>query len=428
MAIQIISGLQGSGKSYLATYKIYKLVEEAIQNELDNKPPKYNMIYTNIEGIIENKYIKPLSMKELINIWEWEHKQYLKFENRITPPPFPEIDFQNMQSKKNIDKQLTTKEKHKKVFKNLEKFDNKKEYIRKIIKKTEKTQNNETEFVELIKPIFKQKGFYRALFVIDEANNHFGRPLKSCLKRLAQYHRHYEQDYILIAQEHMTLDFNIVKLTSYITRARNPSMKIRDRFTYDIYSGSYISYNGSNRVDTFTLEKDPDVFELYNTGGKVKSTNILFKRLIKMSIIVIFGLTYYIYNILNPPLPTEVMPKKEVKKPNKPIPTTHKSQSKQMTKPISNNKNDKEYLYFTCTKIHSIVYCRTSNNTIVEIGFKGLWTNREHIVYYKKNLNGTITYRLKLTTDKAMELGLVTKEELKKDEKNNDPIYSDIFM
>jgi len=139
-------------------------------------------------------------------------------------------------------------------------------------------------------------------------------------------------------------------------------------------------------------------------------------------------LTYYIYNILNPPLPTEVMPKKEVKKPNKPIPTTHKSQSKQMTKPISNNKNDKEYLYFTCTKIHSIVYCRTSNNTIVEIGFKGLWTNREHIVYYKKNLNGTITYRLKLTTDKAMELGLVTKEELKKDEKNNDPIYSDIFM
>ena len=76
--INLLVGLQGSGKSYYAVSEIWKHIKKMHQAEISGTTYKYSKIYTNIEGFIPNRYVETLDVSRLYKLWEWELKQYKK--------------------------------------------------------------------------------------------------------------------------------------------------------------------------------------------------------------------------------------------------------------------------------------------------------------------------------------------------------------
>jgi len=234
MAITVGVGLQGAGKTYYGVAEVWKHIKKMHAAELNNESYKYKKIYTNIEGFIPNKYVSALKFADLENLWKWENEQYLNFENISTPNELPKIFFgeeSELHPHENIEIITASDEK---IFKAIQ---------------SNNDEELESDYITFTRPTFEEHGFTECLFVIDEAHNHFKKSLSGALKRLASYHRHYDQDYILITQDLNQLPRYITNLTVFTFKATSPAIRLkRDIFTYKIYSGGYISFRDDNKL------------------------------------------------------------------------------------------------------------------------------------------------------------------------------------
>ena len=293
MAIEVIVGNVGSGKTYYATYRIWQEVKKMYEAEIKGLDYKYKVIYTNIEGIQPNKYVKHLKVQGLLDVYEQELKVYKEFEKQHTTSRLTE-DLKN-----NVAQEEEVKEDELETH-----YINYTDNIREWKSKVEKMLHDisiikedvEHEFIKITKPIFQKNNFTDALFVIDEAHNFF-RFLSPPALRLVSYHRHYDQDYILITQDLKQLDRRLLGLTEKTIKAVNPTLKTSKNFKYKVYSGGYISYRDTNLIDKIVLKADPDIFNLYNSGGTKPSKSYLIKVLYKPILLILFVVIGYVYFI-----------------------------------------------------------------------------------------------------------------------------------
>lgn len=229
MAI-LLTGLQGSGKSYFAMHKMY--------NERD----KFYRIYTNIDGLRATDKIHALDFNGFIN--------------DIIMPSYDLIV--------NQDKS----------------FEDCISYLKSV------------DF--LPENVSKEN---RIMIVVDEAQNHFSKK-NAQLSWLITQHRHLFMELILITQKY-TLLHSDYYLFNLVYDAVPPVKQFNKKvIAYNEYAG--LPINNDNFVRKFALKKNQVIFDLYVSGDKVESPNIL-KRFIFMGLgaLLFVGLTvYYLMNTL----------------------------------------------------------------------------------------------------------------------------------
>lgn len=279
MAIEIIVGNVGAGKTYYATYMIWQEIKKIYTAEMQGQKYKYTHILTNIEGIKENKYVKPLKVRDLIKLYEMELEQYNKWElgkqeikiedvDFDTPPKVPNWEEKSL---KEIITHYPNKEDNIREFESLNK---------KILQYINIPNEKETAYINFIKPQFEKAGFAHCLIVIDEAHNFF-KTLSAAKERLISYHRHYDQDYLLITQDLRQLNRKVTGIAQKTILARNPVARRVKSFNYKVYSGGYISPRDTNLLEKVRLKADPDIFALYHSGSVKRPKSYLLKILIK---------------------------------------------------------------------------------------------------------------------------------------------------
>lgn len=288
--INLLTGLQGSGKTYYAVAEIWKHIKKMHQAEISGTTYKYKKIYTNIEGFIPNRYVEILDVNRLNKIWEWELKQYQRYENRYDYKAPQDVTFetkkittsQDIKDNDALVINLQEKRIEESTLDSIEIFENDDEKLFESIKDPNATVD--PEFIKYTLPYFENQGFTNCLIIIDEAHNFFGGSLKPAFRRLLSYHRHYhDQDYLLISQDLKMFNFAVCQLTAYTIRAINPIMRWRsDIFTYNIYSGGWISFSGDNKLETKSLKAKELIFNLYNSGGKVLQKSHFVKIALKL--------------------------------------------------------------------------------------------------------------------------------------------------
>ena len=203
----LIEGLQGSGKSYYATYKML------------HDGDKYYRIHTNIDGIKETTQIKQLKFKEFqANILDEIYKIQVTEDGTFQDC----IDY----------------------------------LVKKGILPKEPSKDN------------------RVLLVIDEAQNFFGTAQKNSptLEWFITQHRHLYIELYLITQKIGLLRPNY-KLFNMCYRAYPPSRQFsKSSIKYEEYAGVPST---ASLVRSFKLKKEQEVFDMYESGDKVDSPNIL---------------------------------------------------------------------------------------------------------------------------------------------------------
>lgn len=163
----------------------------------------------------------------------------------------------------------------------------------------------------------KEFEIYKSLFVIDEAHNYFDNNDPVLIWWLS-YHRHLYQDVLLITQN-LSLIFSKYKsFSEYFYRAKATTVSLdRNTFKYDVYINSRLSMNA--RSHTEKLPKIQEVFELYQSGDNVSSSNILLRFLL-MSALALILLVFFAYLFFS-------KDKEESKEPKKSNPTLMQSVS-----------------------------------------------------------------------------------------------------
>jgi len=206
----LIEGLQGSGKSYYASYRML----------YDEK--KYYRMLTNIDGIKETEKIKPLDFKN--------------FTDKVLNECY-RIQVENDGSFEECIKYLQN------VY----------------ILPKDVSENN------------------RVLLVVDEAQNYFGKSVKlsPTLSWFITQHRHLFIELYLITQKYTLLRpeyhlFNLI-LKAYPPIKQFSKSKIR----YREYAG--LPLNEENLSRKFSIPKEQKIFDMYISGDKVESPNILKK-------------------------------------------------------------------------------------------------------------------------------------------------------
>lgn len=299
MAVYIVVGLQGAGKSYYAVAEIWKHIKKMHAAEVNNEQYKYKKIYTNIEGFIPNKYVDHLKFSDLKNLWEWEHEQYKNFEHISSPQELPKINF-SIKKYQEIPKQqeLDPTAADQREINGLEDIEIITASDEKIFKSimNKKSEEVQSDYINFTRPYFDKAGYTECLIVIDEAHNHFPKSLSGALKRLASYHRHYDQDYILITQDLNQLPRYITNLTVFTIKATSPAIRLKsDLFSYKVYSGGYISFRDDNKLETKRLKANQYIFGLYKSGSVKIPRSSMYKIFLMIGVLLLlfFGLFYW---------------------------------------------------------------------------------------------------------------------------------------
>ena len=295
MAIEIIIGNVGSGKSYYATYRIWQEVKKIYEAEIKGFNYKYKRILTNIEGIQPNKYVKLLKVDELVHLYEEELKIYKKWEETNAEIDFSNIDFNKKEIIHDPEK-ITQNEIVEHYPNHLDPFREFKNINDKILEHIKIQNDKELAYIEYTKPIFQKAGYSDALIIIDEAHNYF-KTLSAAKERLVSYHRHYDQDFILITQDLKQLSRKVTGIAQKTIKAVNPIMKGTKTFQYKVYSGGYISYRDTNLLEKIKLRADPDIFRLYHSGSRKTQKSYLLKVLLKPLLMLLFVIGMLIYMI-----------------------------------------------------------------------------------------------------------------------------------
>jgi len=243
MAI-LITGLQGSGKSYKAMYDMY------------TQQNKYYKIFTNLDGLKKTPKILPLNFK--------------KFTDDILAECYNII--------------VTQSKEYEDVI----------EYLQRIYM--------------LPDDVSKEN---RIMLVIDEAQNYFNKK-NPVLAWFITQHRHLYMELVLITQKY-TLLHSDYHLFNIAYNAFPPVKQFsKNSIAYNEYAG--LPMNTDNFVRKFSLKKEKKIFDMYVSGDKVESPNIL-KRFIWMLFIaigVIVAVIYYFANIYGHPNSSITKPKASV--------------------------------------------------------------------------------------------------------------------
>jgi zona occludens toxin len=264
--IRIVVGLPGSGKSYYAAWLILEEMKKSYRHWQRGTQPRYVAVWTNLEGLRGGVFVKKLDLKKLEELWKWEMETY---KSADTTPPNDKVVYwwMDKEREKDPEEELVGGE---------------------VLKDWEGVSKPP---IEVTRERFRKEGHWRALFVIDEAHTYF-KVARPWVLRWVSFHRHYDQDLIFIVQDLSQLDRRIVALAMEIIEAVNPLLRIGNKFHYRRYAGNYISYRRTNLVQRFSLPKDPEVFNLYESGGYITPKTIMWKPIL----IVLFSIGMVIWS------------------------------------------------------------------------------------------------------------------------------------
>ena len=237
MAITYIVGNPGSGKSYLAVYKIWEFFykNKKKKSKIDNENlQKYKICYTNI-----NEF------------------KFNLFDNVL------EFDFNDtMYHLTNLYTMYQNKENDQKLL----------EYC----------ENN---------------NFKNALFVIDEVHNIFKKNDEILIWWLT-YHRHLYHDLFLITQDLSLVPNEYKRIAEFFYRAVDSGKRLfSKKFRYIQYS-NYRMYNNSIiQGGALNIPFSNEIFNLYHSGNDTKIKSFVQKYLIFAFLLVIFAISAFIFTI-----------------------------------------------------------------------------------------------------------------------------------
>lgn len=155
----------------------------------------------------------------------------------------------------------------------------------------------------------------RVLIVVDEAQNYFGKSVK-LLPQLVWFitqHRHLYIELYLITQKYTLLrsDYHLFNL---VYEAYPPVKQFSKRsIKYAEYAG--LPLNDDNLSKKFTLKKEQKIFDMYVSGDKVESPNILkryFVMFVFLALFVFLGFAYFLSTFGNQEPTKEVKTLNEV--------------------------------------------------------------------------------------------------------------------
>ena len=267
----------------------------------------------------------------------------------------------------NIHKSITDKnrsEKHFYIYTNINQFNYK------LSEKLRPYDHEKTyKCIELLHKYFKKKKndaflismakklkLYKSYFVIDEAHLYFD-VRKPALIWWLSYHRHLYQDIDLITQNLSLIDSKYKAFAEYFIRATPRSLGILSKtFTYKLFIDSRMSMKSRAGIEKLPQKKE--VFDLYVSGGKVNSKNLIYKY-IYFSVIGLIVLLLFFYYIIS-----EMRSRAESEKSYTVTSQRHVEQSSLSTR---SNIIGSESIYTAITCIND--YCYVNNNPVPLVSF-----------------------------------------------------------
>jgi zona occludens toxin len=254
---KIVTGIQGSGKSYFAMYDIYTNQE------------KYFKVYSNLDKLRNTKTVHSLDFNSFVT---YGLKECYKI--MVTSNQGVEADYEK--SPREIFNLITNQSAT---------FSDAIEHLKKI---------------KLLPDLVSEDN--RVLMIIDEAQDYFGKTVKISPELLwfITQHRHLYIEVVLLTQN-VSLLRPDYKLFNEVYDAVPPTKQFdKNYFSYHQYAG--LPIHEDNYVGKIKLKRLKEVFALYESGDKVDSPNIL-KRFIYMGVgAVVFALLmlYLLKDMLTP--------------------------------------------------------------------------------------------------------------------------------
>ena len=239
MAITYIVGNPGSGKSYLAVYKIWEFFykNKKRKSKLDSeKLSKYKVCYTNI-----NEF------------------KFDLFDNVL------EFDFNDiMYHLTNLYTMYQNKENDQKLL----------EYC----------ENN---------------NFKNALFVIDEVHNIFKKNDEILIWWLT-YHRHLYHDLFLITQDLSLVPNEYKRIAEFFYKAVDSGKRLfSKKFRYIQYSNYRMYQNSIIQGGALNIPFSTEIFNLYHSGNDTKIKSFVQKYLIFAFLLVLLAIFAFIFTIFS---------------------------------------------------------------------------------------------------------------------------------
>ena len=239
MAITYIVGNPGSGKSYLAVYKIYEHFyvdkKKKPKNDAANLE-KYDFCYTNINEFKFDRFD---------NVLEFD----------LNDIRFHLVNLFNMYKGKSPDSDLIAYCKDNKLF--------------------------------------------SVLFVIDEIHNFFKEDDEVLIWWLT-YHRHLYHDLILVTQDLTLVPNEYKRIAEFFFKAVDSGKRLfSNKFRYIQYS-NYRMYNNSIvQGGALNIPFDQEIFNLYHSGNDSKVKSFVQKYILFASILIILAIAAFIYALFS---------------------------------------------------------------------------------------------------------------------------------
>ena len=292
--IDLITGVPGSGKTYYAVDKIYKLIT--------SKEKKYKHIFTNINGLDLKKcselanepdYVLSfefIDLKKDIDLEYSFHQKAKETSADVAPLKINFIEKTEKEYNLLLDGDQIKYNKEKLAFEENQKI---------LSKKSEITQlkENYDDYV-------KSQGVYSlysdSLIIIDECHLYFEDKQDEKLIRFLSYHRHFNIDLDIITQNKNLINKKYLSFIETMYVAYPASKRFFSKsFRYKKYA-SYQEYH-ANIMGNTSLKLTEKIFTLYSSGSNVISKSILSKLLLPIFVGIIFVIVafYLITNSLS---------------------------------------------------------------------------------------------------------------------------------
>ena len=240
--INLITGVPGAGKTYLAVKFIY--------DELNSKSSNYKHIYTNINlnfdrcNKIKKDFVKPLNLDD--------------FLQRVSK-----------------DYELSE------LFKQNKLFD-------------EDTGELITDYDSYVRGKLRLfEPYEHSLIILDECHLYFTSSTDDKLLRFLSYHRHFDIDMYLITQNKSLINRKYLAFVENMYIGTNPSKRFFSKvFVYKLYA-SWKEYKG-NYVGKEKYKFDPKIASCYNSGSTKIRKSFTARLLLPFIILSILSVLFFL--------------------------------------------------------------------------------------------------------------------------------------
>lgn len=132
-----------------------------------------------------------------------------------------------------------------------------------------------------------------ALFVIDEAHNFFS-TRSTVLVWWLSYHRHIFHEIILITQNLALIETKYKSFSEFFYEARPASLTLDKRFFYySVFCSSRL--NSASKSGVVKVKRSSEVFELYQSGDSINTSNVILKILFGAFVFLILAIVIFSY-------------------------------------------------------------------------------------------------------------------------------------